>query len=261
MSVLENVSTQFFIRPATLAAPSPALSGLVIGYDLHPPCETRPVLRDYVSISLTRRGSLVTGPDSAARTVDLATDHILTIRLSALGWTQFMRKDCSLLVDCNAPLEQINPALAAKFEEAANTCGDGDMLRKRVDTLLLRHLAAKTWHRDLPLVSRISGLIAHPDLNRIDDMCDLLGLDHARLARLCRRAFGFSPKFLMRRQRLQSMVAELDRRAYAEWRQFLDPRYVDQSHFIRDFRDFYGMAPTQYLARRDGAVDDYALAA
>jgi methylphosphotriester-DNA--protein-cysteine methyltransferase len=57
------------------------------------------------------------------------------------------------------------------------------------------------------------------------------------------------------------MVAELDRRAYAEWRQFLDPRYVDQSHFIRDFRDFYGMAPTQYLARRDGAVDDYALAA
>ena len=44
------------------------------------------------------------------------------------------------------------------------------------------------------------------------------------------------------------MLAVLEQRPYAELRLFLDLGYCDQSHFIRDFKAFFGMAPTRYFA-------------
>jgi hypothetical protein len=44
------------------------------------------------------------------------------------------------------------------------------------------------------------------------------------------------------------MLGTLHFRPYEEWRDFLDPLYVDQSHFIRDFHRFMNMSPSHYLA-------------
>ncbi len=98
------------------------------------------------------------------------------------------------------------------------------------------------------LVSRLSNLIDDPDTESVEQICDVLEMSHSRLVRLCRNAFGFTPKYLLRRARFRGMLIELRIRPYAEWRTFLDPRYVDQSHFIRDFQYFLHMAPTHYLA-------------
>jgi methylphosphotriester-DNA--protein-cysteine methyltransferase len=98
------------------------------------------------------------------------------------------------------------------------------------------------------LAQRISDLIDHPDTESVEQICLALDISHARLVRICRREFGHTPKTLMRRARFMGMLTELRIRPYTQWRFFLDPRYVDQSHFIRDFQYFLGMAPTRYLA-------------
>jgi AraC-like DNA-binding protein len=57
-----------------------------------------------------------------------------------------------------------------------------------------------------------------------------------------------APKSLLIRHRLARMLATLEQRPYAELRHFLDLGYCDQSHFIRDFKSFFGMPPTRYFA-------------
>ena len=94
--------------------------------------------------------------------------------------------------------------------------------------------------------SRLRAWIEHPDTASVDQLIVALGMSHSRLARLSRRVFGDTPKLLIRRARLLRMLAIMQVRPYREWRDFLDWRYVDQSHFIRDFRDFLGMAPSEY---------------
>ncbi len=102
--------------------------------------------------------------------------------------------------------------------------------------------------RELGLVPRLIHMIDHPDTESVEQICTALDLSHARLLRICRREFGHTPKYLLRRARFVGMLEAMQRQCYRQWRLFLDPRYVDQSHFIRDFQFFLGMAPTRYLA-------------
>jgi methylphosphotriester-DNA--protein-cysteine methyltransferase len=98
------------------------------------------------------------------------------------------------------------------------------------------------------LAGLIGQLLENPDVMSVSQLCAATGISHARLIRLCRRAFGFPPKFLLRRARFQRMLAAIEERSYQEWRDFIDPQYVDQSHLIRDFHYFLGMPPSRYAA-------------
>ncbi len=99
-------------------------------------------------------------------------------------------------------------------------------------------------------VVRLQELLRDPDMMTVTDLCAEMGMSHARLARLCKSIYGATPKALLRKHRLSRMLRVLEHRPYGEWRQFLDLGYVDQSHFIREFKSFLGMPPTHYLAQR-----------
>jgi methylphosphotriester-DNA--protein-cysteine methyltransferase len=68
------------------------------------------------------------------------------------------------------------------------------------------------------------------------------------MERLCRKHFGFSPKLLLRRQRFMRSLAQFVLDPSLGWIGALDSLYFDQSHFVRDCRDFLGMAPSEYVA-------------
>ncbi|MBU1377467.1 MAG: helix-turn-helix domain-containing protein [Alphaproteobacteria bacterium] len=67
------------------------------------------------------------------------------------------------------------------------------------------------------------------------------------LHRLCDRAFGFTPKQLLRQKRflrtLERVRGVLDQPLSG----VIDDGYYDQAHFNRDFRQFMGMTPTEYF--------------
>ena len=99
---------------------------------------------------------------------------------------------------------------------------------------------------------RLQRLLREPDITSAGQLAEALALSPVQLKRLCRRLFGVAPKSLLIRHRLARMLATLEQRPYAELRQFLDLGYCDQSHFIRDFKTFFGMPPTRYLAENQG---------
>jgi methylphosphotriester-DNA--protein-cysteine methyltransferase len=89
-----------------------------------------------------------------------------------------------------------------------------------------------------------------PEVDSVAKICALLGASQSQLVRLAQRYYGFTPKLLIRRERFLRMLFTMERRPYAEWPQFIDAQYVDQSHMIRDFKDFTGLSPGQYFAHQ-----------
>ena len=86
-----------------------------------------------------------------------------------------------------------------------------------------------------------------PGLMRAADLAGAMGINERRLQRLFRAHVGASPKFVLRRRRLQEAADELDRGAALALAHLAAALgYSDQAHFTRDFRAATGMTPTAF---------------
>ncbi len=63
------------------------------------------------------------------------------------------------------------------------------------------------------------------------------------------RYFGFAPKILLRRQRFMRSLATSCSITAANWSEAMDAHYHDQAQFVREFRAFMSMNPSEYAAR------------
>ena len=78
-----------------------------------------------------------------------------------------------------------------------------------------------------------------------------LGWSHRRLIARFRESIGLPPKALarvLRFERVAQLLQVADEPRLA--RVALECGYYDQAHLNRDFRQFAGITPTEYLARR-----------
>jgi AraC-like DNA-binding protein len=98
-----------------------------------------------------------------------------------------------------------------------------------------------------PLVAAAAGWIARADVAvRIDDLARRVGLSQSALERRFRKVVGATPKALasivrLRRvTRLRAAGGNFTTIAHAAG-------YADQSHFIKDFKRFTGMAPDAFF--------------
>ena len=101
--------------------------------------------------------------------------------------------------------------------------------------------------RPLGGVVRHEMLLDH-ELSEVGEMSARAGLGQRTLERVCRQAFGFPPKLLLRRQRFMRSLARFMMDPSLGWIGAMDSLYFDQSQFVRDCHTFLGMAPSEYAA-------------
>ncbi|MFA7586281.1 MAG: helix-turn-helix domain-containing protein [Novosphingobium sp.] len=100
-----------------------------------------------------------------------------------------------------------------------------------------------------PLTARFeAAAFSDPTLSVRDFVRDC-GVDQRRLERIIRRDFGMAPKQVLRRARALDMASHLRGVADTAEADELALRYYDQSHLIREFLEFFGMSPNQFVAR------------
>ncbi len=64
---------------------------------------------------------------------------------------------------------------------------------------------------------------------------------------------GVPPKWVIKRYRLHEIAGELVENQEADWAQLAaDAGYFDQAHFIKDFKQIVGQAPSAYLKSLQG---------
>ena len=164
------------------------------------------------------------------------------------GWSRFWHADASKWADSFKPLDTLMGGDAPALEAALKAAPDFEARARTADAFMSGLLAATKASPFDAQVQALFQILIDPASATVEQITSTLGLSQSRLVRLSKRGFGFPPKLLLRRQRVLRMLGTLHARPYDEWPDFLDPQYVDQSHMIRDFRRFLGMAPSRYFA-------------
>jgi AraC-like DNA-binding protein len=88
----------------------------------------------------------------------------------------------------------------------------------------------------------------HHDLS-VTTIAERLHVSESKLRRVSLRHFGFPIKVLLRRSRFMKSLVSIYGQEPGNWAKLIDPSYHDQSHFIKDFRYFMGISPTEFFSR------------
>jgi len=193
----------------------------------------------------------VTGPTSCAVRFRLGSGHSWGIGLLPLGWARLFAAGASDYADrfVDGAADPVFAAFAPLAEAIAQSSGD----HAEELALIEAHMAKLLGGPALPggaAILEVHAALVDPDTLTVGDIAARVGMTVRSLERLSRRAFGFPPKLLLRRQRFLRSLAQFMIDPSRKWLGTLDCTYHDQSHFVRDFRRFMGMSPSEY-ARLD----------
>jgi AraC-like DNA-binding protein len=189
----------------------------------------------------------MTGPTSRAIHISCTHARLVGIGMLPLGWHKFINADASKYANGSFDIE-VDPVFALFRQILADieTLSDHRQIADIIDRHLLSALSLAT-EREAE-IERVHAAIADPEIADVAALADRVGMNSQYLERLCRRKFGFPPKRLLRRQRFLRSLAPRLLDPGLKWTKVLDSNYHDQAHFSRDFRDFMGMTPREFLA-------------
>jgi AraC-like DNA-binding protein len=163
------------------------------------------------------------------------------------GWAVFAALPaCDYLNDI-VPLSTFVGAAAGDLLRTVLAAPDDAATVAALDAWFLAHMAGRKAAEALLVAAH--EVLLDPDVRSVAEWARRLGRSPRQLERLALTYFGMGPKALLRRQRFLRSFAAIREHPPGLWSRLIDPGYVDQSQFIRDFRHFMGMPPRAYFAR------------
>lgn len=193
--------------------------------------------------------AIIQGPTSRATWVRGPVSTAFGIGILPTGWNRIWKADASQFADKVLPLaDLIGVDKATHCFNDLSACASLAERAAHCDAMMLSELDSIPHSAFDDQVLQLFEILTDPDIATVEQITETLGVTQSRLARLTKRAFGFPPKLLLRRQRFLRMLGAVMARPYTEWSDFLDPQYVDQSHMIRDFNHFIGKSPGRYMS-------------
>lgn len=189
---------------------------------------------------------VVSGPTSQSLHFGLATSLVWGLGLLPAGWAKFVnapaRDYADRIVDGSSdPAFQLFAPIQAMVDRPDVTFDTGAEV---INAYLMDQLDRTTPQEDL--VVACHDALRDPDVANVGELAERLGLGARSLERLCARYFGFPPKQMLRRQRFLRSLAKFTLTTGTSWSDALDEQYYDQAQFVRDFRSFMGMTPSEY---------------
>jgi AraC-like DNA-binding protein len=191
--------------------------------------------------------ALMSGVISRTATVRGAPGRVVGAGFLPAGWAIFTALPARDYVDDILPLSTFAGAAADHLLGDVLAAPDDAATVAALDRWFLAHMAGREAAEALLVAAH--DLLLNPEVRSVAEWARRLGRSPRQLERLAQTYFGMSPKALLRRQRFLRSFAAIREHPPGRWGQLIDPGYVDQSQFIRDFRHFMGMAPGAYFAR------------
>lgn len=190
---------------------------------------------------------MLTGPTSRAQFCRVVTGHIVGVYLMPRGWARFVGGDVSRIADRIIDMREVFGAEAEELGRAVCAAPDFAGQVAAFEAMFKARLAATA--PEPPEVAAAEALLRDPEIRSVADARAALGLSPRQFAWLTRHHFGFTPKMLIRRARFVRTIVRIDEARGQGWAATVDEAYFDQSHFIRDCRDFLEMTPKQFVSR------------
>ncbi|RFB06178.1 helix-turn-helix domain-containing protein [Parvularcula marina] len=189
---------------------------------------------------------LLCGPTMNAGTIEMWPDTTL-IGASILpaGWHACFGLDASEMTNRFEDCEGIAPVLLKSVLDAMQEASTPEVAIAYLEHALVR-LGAQREARQQPFIDAASIWLATGNISQVDNLLAEADLSQRQVERLCHRYFGGSPKRLQRKFRTLRANNALVWNDLTDWRDAAGEDYYDQSHFIRDFKEFIGFTPKQF---------------
>ncbi len=191
---------------------------------------------------------IATGPTSRASYFAAGNMRVWGIGILPAGWAKYFAISAEVFADrlCDGAAEPAFAAFAPLLDKL-RAINDVDAAARTIDDHFVAQLAGAP--RDDPEILAAHAALIDDDLASVAQLAERLGLSERSVERLSLRAFGFSPKLLIRRQRFLRSLARFMLDPSMAWIDTLDYHYYDQAQFTRDFQRFMGMSPRDYAGR------------
>lgn len=187
-----------------------------------------------------------TGPTSKAARFRISSGRSWGIGLMPLGWACLVDAPASDYADRVADGSKDTAFAAFQPLEQALRNSTGGFAEEL--TIIEDHMASLPIEEcaNADAILRVNTALVDPEIASVGELAERVGMNIRSLERLSKRAFGFTPKLLLRRQRFLRSLSQFMLDPSLQWLRTLDYQYHDQAHFVRDFRRFMGMSPSAY---------------
>ena len=181
-----------------------------------------------------------------SRTLE-GNSRVLGVKFWPGGLRPLVTPPVSAFTDKVLPLPEVFGEAAAGLDARALAHADHHAAIAVVETFLreLKPVADET----LAFVRGVAERIASDrGMRTVAQLADAFAVSERTLQRLFGEYVGVSPKWMIRRYRLQEAATRMAAAEAIDWPQIaLDLGYADQAHFIRDFKRLIGKAPADYF--------------
>ena len=195
------------------------------------------------------------GPTSKCVHVEIGTSQLWGFGLRPLGWASCMEEPAAKFTDrifdgdqCDS-FDRFAPIMQIVQSFGGNRAGCAQAIQT--------YLANLNWQppADADRILACHNALQEAEIATVAALCERVDVSRRTLERLCARYFGYSPKQLLRRQRFLRSLARYTLERHGNWSTSLDSQYFDQAHFVKDFRSFMGMTPSEYAALEHPILD------
>lgn len=265
-AIVDAVSVRFFM-------PSPALAPYITTYYLVEVSlpDDLAVVEDWLhpewgNLRITKGGNwqaaigagdlvdgprvVASGPTSYCAHFTMRRGRFWGIGLLPAGWARFVNAPADAHSDsfCDATADPAFSALTGLADCVDDHTPDPAAEAARFDAYLCDLLERRPQSAAEQRIQQAHALLVNHAVTSVGEMAEQLAMSPRSLERLSLRAFGFAPKLLLRRQRFLRSLAQFMLDPSLSWIRTLDWHYVDQAHFVRDFKRFMTMSPSAYAA-------------
>ena len=177
--------------------------------------------------------------------------RLLGVHFKPWGISPFAGLPATELRDRWVPVDAVWPR---SLDRIRNQAGDSASATGTLRVLEqeLRSRLAQAPPRGLGLVQYAGGrLEASRGAVPVGALTDAAGVSGTHLAAQFKSHVGVTPKRVARIYRFAQLIVSVDARGPVDWAELAHTAgYFDQAHFSREFKDFTGHTPTEYLALR-----------
>lgn len=172
--------------------------------------------------------------------------HVLGVRFRAGGFYPFWRQEMSTLTGRTILAADVFGPDAGVWLNTILDAEDDEEMAGRAEAALMTRMPDPAPRSEL--ADRIvRGVMDDRAIIRVEQLSERTGLSVRQLQRLFQRYVGVTPKWVIRRFRLQEAAERIERDASISWAELaMQLGYFDQAHFIKDFKAVLGQPPSAY---------------